>query len=131
MKRVLLIIGISITAIFFCFILTMHIWIGHGIRERINIAKMQYSGIAEDALIAYLLDTKHSPSDRSDVAIWTLGQIQSKKALPILYGFYKNDPEGKTCRGHHNSVLCQYEIYKAIKCIEHDYWWVSRPGLNK
>ncbi|HEY5124893.1 MAG TPA: HEAT repeat domain-containing protein [Ignavibacteria bacterium] len=138
MKRVLFIIGISLTVIFFCFFLAMRIWCGHGIKERISIAKQQYSGTAEDALIAYLSDTTHSTRDRSDVAIWTLGQIRSQKALPILKELYKNDPEGKTCKYHHDSVLCQYEIHKAIVSIEHGWlgakeknWFGSWSGLNK
>jgi hypothetical protein len=138
MKRVLFIIGISLTVIFFCFFLAMRIWCGHGIKERISIAKQQYSGTAEDALIAYLSDTTHSTRDRSDVAIWTLGQIRSQKALPILKELYKNDPEGKTCKYHHDSVLCQYEIHKAIISIEHGWlgakeknWFGSWSGLNK
>ena len=138
MKRILIIIGIGLTVIFFCFILAMRIWIGHGIKERINIAKKQYSGIAEDVLIAYLSDTTNSPQNRSDVAIWTLGQIRSLKALPILKELYKNDPEGKTCKYHHNTVLCQYEIHKAIVSIEHNWlgakeknWFGSWSRLNK
>ena len=116
----------------------MRIWIGHGIKERIGVAKQQYTGTAEDALIVYLLDTTHSPHSRSDVAIWTLGQIRSKKALPVLYELYKNDPEGKTCKGRHDSVICQYEIHKAIVSIEHKWlgakeknWFGSWARLNK
>jgi hypothetical protein len=138
MKRVLFIVGISLTIIFLSFIIAMRIWIGHSIQDRIDIAKKQYSGIAEDALIAYLSDTIHSPSERTDVAIWTLGQIRSKKALPLLYKLYKNDPEGRTCKGRHNSVLCQYELHKAIVSIEHNWlgakeknWFGSWSRLNK
>ena len=75
MKRILVIIGISITVVFFCFILAIRIWIGTAIKERISIAQHRYSGTTEDALIAYLSDTTNSPHDRTDVAIWTLGQI--------------------------------------------------------
>jgi hypothetical protein len=138
MKRILFIIGISLTVMFLSFFLVMRIWIGHGIKERISIAKQQYSGLAEDALIAYLSDTTHTPRDRSDVAIWTLGQIRSQKALPILKELYKNDPEGKTCKYHHNTVLCQYEIHKAIVSIERKWlgakeknWFGSWSRLNK
>jgi hypothetical protein len=138
MKRIFLKIGIGLTVIFFCFVLAMRIWIGHGIKERITIAKQQYSGTAEDALIAYLSDTTHPPHNRSDVAIWTLGQIRSEKALPILYELYKNDPEGKTYKGRHGSVLCQYEIHKAIVSIEHNWlgakeknWFGSWSRLKK
>ena len=138
MKRILFIAGISITVLLLCLFLAMRIWIGHGIKDRISIAKLQYSGIAEDALIAYLQDTAHTPQKRSDVAIWTLGQIRSKKALPILKGLYKDDPLGKTCKGHHNTVLCQYEIHKAIVSIERGWlgakeknWFGSWSRLNK
>lgn len=137
-KRTLIFTGTSLGALFFCFILAMRIWIGYGIKERINIAKQQYSGIAEDALIAYLSDTTYTPQDRSDIAIWTLGQIRSQKALPILKELYKNDPEGKTCKYHHDTVLCQYEIHKAIVSIERKWlgakeknWFGSWSGLNK
>jgi len=138
MKRGLLKIGISLIVILFCFFLVIRTWIGHGIKERINSAKQQYSGTAEDALLAYLSDTTHSPKSRTDVAIWSLGQIRSKKALPILYELYKNDPEGKTCKGRHDSVLCQYEIHKAIVSIEHNWlgakeknWFGSWSKLKK
>ena len=137
-KRTFIGTAIGFAILFLCFILAMRIWIGHGVKERISIAKQQYSGTAEDALIAYLSDTAHTPHDRSDVAIWTLGQIRSKKALPILKGLYKNDPQGKTCKYHHDTVLCQYEIHKAIVSIEHKWlgakeknWFGSWSRLNK
>lgn len=138
MKRILFKIGIGLTVILFCFILVIRIWIGHGIKGNIALAKSHYPGKAEDALIAYLFDTNNSPIDRSHKAIWTLGQIRSKKALPVLSEFYKNDPDGKTCKGHHNSVLCQYEIHKAMVSIDHGWlgakeknWFGSWSRLNK
>ncbi|MFZ0282327.1 MAG: HEAT repeat domain-containing protein [Bacteroidales bacterium] len=129
MKRVFFIIGISLTVIFLCLFLAMRIWCGHGVKECISIATQQYSGTAEDALIAYLSDTTHTPHDRSHVAIWTLGQIRSKKALPVLRGLYKNDPQGKTCKYSHDKVLCQYEIHKAIVSIEHRWLGAKEKNL--
>ncbi len=138
MKRIFISIGFGVGVVIICFIISVRTWIGLGIKERINIAKQQYSGIAEDALISYLVDTTHTPRDRSDVAIWTLGQIHSQKALPILKELYKNDPQGKTCKYHHDKVLCQYEIHKAIVSIEHKWlgakeknWFGSWSRLNK
>jgi hypothetical protein len=129
MKRVI-IIGASLVFIFICTVVVIMSSINHGIKERISIAQQKYQGTAEDALIAYLLDTTNSPRDRTDVAIWTLGQIQSQKALPILKEMYNYDAEGKTCSGKHDSVLCQYGIYKAIRAIESN-WWPLHPELNK
>jgi len=130
MKRAIIIVAASLIVVFIGGVTIIMLSINHGIKERIGIAQEKYQGNAEDALIAYLSDTTNSPQDRSDVAIWTLGQIQSRKALPILKEMYNSDPEGKTCHGRHDSVLCQYEIYKAIRAIESN-WWPLHPELNK
>ena len=132
MKRILISFGISLATLFLLLILLRPFFrIGHDIKERISIAQQQYPGTAEDALIAYLIDTTNSPHDRGDVAIWTLGQIHSKKALPILKGLYRNDPKGKTCHGKHDYMLCQYGIHTAIVTIENYYPSVSGPELKK
>jgi hypothetical protein len=130
MKRKLIILSASLLTLLILGFFAIYIWIDFDVKKNINYAREKYSGTAEDALITYLLDTTNSPQDRSSVAIWTLGQIHSKKALPILKGLYKNDPEGKTCHRKHNSVLCQYEIYKAIKAEESN-WWPLHSRLNK
>ena len=130
MKRKLIIVSSSLLAFFVLGFLSIYIWIDFDVKKNIKTAREKYSGNAEDALIAYLLDTTNSPQNRSSLAIWTLGQIQSKKALPILKDFYKNDPEGKTCYGKHDSVLCQYEIYKAMNATKVN-WWPLHSRLNK
>ena len=128
-------IGITLTVIF-CFIIFMMPFfrIGPDIKEHISTAQQRYPNAAteEDALIAYLVDTTNSPRDRGDIAIWTLGQIHSKKALPILKGIYRNDPKGKTCHGKHDSVLCQKGIHTAIETIENYYYTeFSSPVIKK
>ena len=130
MKRKLIILSAGLLNLLISGFLALYIWIDIDVKKNINHAKGIYPGTAEDALIAYLLDTNNSPEDRSHIAIWTLGQIHSQKALPILKGLYNNDPEGKTCYGKHDSVLCQYELYKAIKAEESN-WWPLHSRLNK
>jgi hypothetical protein len=122
MKKKLLILSAAIVTMAVLGFFALYIWIDADVRKNIKTAKEKYSGNAEDALVAYLLDTTNTYQDRTSIAIWTLGQIQSQKALPILKGLYRNDPEGKTCYGRHDSVLCQYGIYKAIKAAESDWW---------
>jgi len=128
-KRILIILGAGIVIAFICFVLVVNLWIGYTVKENIEIAKNKYPGTAEDALIAYLLDATNSPRDRTHIAIWTLGQIQSEKAMPVLNELYKNDPDGKTCSGKHDSVLCQYEIYKALNVAKVN-WWPLHRKLN-
>jgi hypothetical protein len=130
-ERISVTIGVSLTVII-CFIILMMPFfrIRHDIKENISIAQQRYPGTTEDALIAFLADTTNSPHDRS-MAIYSLGQINSKKALPILKGLYKNDPKGKICHGKHDSVLCQKEIYTAIETIKYHYPEISGPVLKK
>jgi len=130
MKRVLMIIGITILCILAAAILALKIWIGHDVKENIQPAQQKYPGTTEDALLAFLLDERNSYNERTHKAIWTLGQIRSEKALPLLRYFYKDDPKGKTCYGKHDSLLCQYEIHKAIVAIE-KRGIISYARLNK
>ena len=117
-KRKMIIAGMAVFLVSLCALLGMHAWIGHTVKENIELAMRLYPGAAEEALILFLDDEANSARDRTHVAVWTLGRIGSNKALPVLYRYYKNDPEGKTCFGRHESVLCQYEIHKAITAIE-------------
>jgi hypothetical protein len=72
-----------------------------------------------------MLDKDQSPNERSHTAIWTLGQMRSEKALPYLREMYTDDPGGLTCKGRHDSVLCQYNLHKAIVNIENG-WFGAR-----
>jgi len=127
MRRIIILTGAGLIFLFISAFAVLMLLIRHGEKERITTAQEKYQGTAEEALIAYLQDTTNSPRDRTDVAIWTLGQIRSQEALPILKELYHDDPEGKTCHGRHDSVLCQYGIFKAIRTIESDSWQIARP----
>lgn len=125
MKRIILFTGVSLAFILICSVIIIEVSINRGVKERISISQEKYPGNPEEALIAYLSDTTNTTRDRTDIAIWTLGQIQSQKALPILKELYHDDPKGKTCQNRHDSVLCQYGIYKAIRAIESNWWFLS------
>ena len=118
MKRIILISVFALALLGVAAITTLRTWMEQSVKSNIELAKAQYPGRAEDALIAFLSDTNQTTHDRIHKAIWTLGQIRSKKALPLLKELYKGDPKGETCFGKHDSLLCQYEIYKAIQAIE-------------
>lgn len=130
MKRVLIIIASIFVFFLVAGFIGIYIWIDRDVRKNIVLAQTKYTGKAEDALIAYLLDETNSPQNRSHIAVWTLGQIQSQKAIPILEGIYHNDPEGKTCKGRHNTVICKYEIHKALHAQKMN-WWPLHAYLNK
>ncbi|MBN1821631.1 MAG: HEAT repeat domain-containing protein [Prolixibacteraceae bacterium] len=130
MKRLLTIIAIVIIFLISSSFVVINIWIGHDVKQNIKLAQLKYGGSAEDALITFLEDKNNSFNDRTHKAVWTLGQIRSEKALPILKKYYYDDPKGKTCKGNHNSMLCQYELHKAISAIENGRLF-SFARLNK
>ncbi len=130
MKRKGIILAGSLISLLILGYFAIYVWIDLDVKANIKTAKEKYPGNAEDALIAYLNDTSNSPENRSHIAVWTLGQIQSMKALPVLKEYYKNDPEGKTCKGKHASVICQYEIYKALNAARVN-WWPLHARLNR
>ena len=117
--RITISAGLLLLVLLFSGMMGLSAWIGKDCKENILKAKTQYSGTAEQALIAFLEDTENSVYDRTHVAIWTLGQIRSEKALPLLKDLYQNDPDGESCYGKHDSLLCQRELFKAIEAIEH------------
>jgi len=118
MKKFLIIAGSSVTALFLIGIAVLYFWIRSDVSKNIELAQKKYPGNAEAALISYMMDESNSFNDRTHKAIWTLGMMKSERALPFLKSLYKNDPEGKTCYKDHSSMLCQYELYKAISKIE-------------
>ena len=130
MKRILTRVFLLFIILVLAGFIGLYFWSESSVRENISTAKSKYPGNAEEALIALLLDSTNSPHDRTHIAIWTLGQIQSEKAVPVLEQLYKNDPEGKTCKGHHDEMLCQYEIYKALNATEAN-WLPLHAHLNK
>jgi len=118
MKRIVIVSGIIIVTGAILLLSAIYCWNGITIRVNIKTAKEAYPGNAEEALVAMLKDSTRSPYVRSHTAIWTLGQISSEKALPVLQELYQDDPDGITCYGKHDSLLCQYEINKAIRSIQ-------------
>lgn len=118
MKKKLLFAVLILVAGSIVFVSAIHLWNGMTVRKNIDAAREEYPGSAEEALIAMLLDSTRSPYVQTHTAIWTLGQIRSEKALPVLQELYMDDPDGITCYGKHDSLLCQYELNKAIKSIE-------------
>jgi len=130
MKRNFIIAGFVLAGMAVTAFIGIYIWIDISVQRNISAAKEMYGGRAEEALIAYLQDAGNSYYDRSHVAIWTLGQIHSQKAIPLLEQLYKKDPHGETCKGKHDSVLCQYEIHKALQAGRSN-WWPLHERLNR
>ena len=82
--------------------------IGAEVRAASDMARQQHAGDPVEALLRFVADTNHSPGDRNR-AVWALGQLGDRRALPVLQKYYSGEP----C--DHRSALCQHELRKAIK----------------
>ena len=130
MKRILIIIGTVGIVLLLAFLLIIRSIMRQSVIKNIIIATEMYQGTPEEALISMLIDENAPMQERTHTAVWTLGQLKSEIALPILKDLYKEDPKGETCYGNHDSMLCQYEIYKAIGAIE-KFQLFKFPNLKK
>lgn len=77
------------------------------VKEMSAEATREYPGDRIEALMAYVDSDNHSLRQRNR-AVWALGQIGDKRALPVLEKWYT----GGSC--DHKNSLCQYELAKAI-----------------
>lgn len=85
--------------------------IGSGVNERSQSAMAQFGSDRVEALIALVDCQTCSLHDRTQ-AVWALGQLRDKRALPGLYKYNTGSP----C--DYQRLICQYEISKAIRWTE-------------
>jgi hypothetical protein len=62
--------------------------------------------------LAALVDCSQCSLSERDMAVWALGELRDRRALPALKAHYT----GGKC--DHNAGLCQYELGKAIMKLE-------------
>jgi hypothetical protein len=110
-KKVLVYGTLVCLAFLFIFYLWACLSIRSGVKKISAEATQQYPGDRVEALISYVKSENHSLRQRN-LAVWALGQIGDKRALPVLNQFYTGGP----C--DHNHYLCQGELQKAIKLCE-------------
>jgi hypothetical protein len=100
-------IGISVFLLFFVVTCT---WIGFDVKTQCRDAKSQYGGDCTEALISLLKDENQRFRLRNS-AIWALGQLGDRRALPVLQSFYTgNIPDREPL----DKTISQYELKKAI-----------------
>lgn len=110
MKKLLVIIAVVADMLVLMFIITS-IWIGQDVNKQCKIAQVRHQGDCIEVLMKYLQDDKNDFKSRNS-AIWALGQLGDKRALPILEKYYTgNIPKKESL----DKGISQYELQKAIK----------------
>ena len=83
-----------------------------GVKTTCLRAKAAHPGDCMSALTAYIQSDTHTFRERNK-ALWALGQLADKKALPFLQELEASYAMVNKC--DHNTQVCPDEIYKAIK----------------
>jgi hypothetical protein len=114
LKRVLK-LAVWILAIAVGFLMIVYLgaslMIGWGINKESRSARAQFNGDRIEALMA-LVDCQNCRLENRNHAVWALGQLRDRRALPVLYKYRT----GKPC--NHLRQICQHEISKAIRWTE-------------
>jgi len=95
--------------------LTMH-WISSDVRAACHEARQEFEGDCVEALVAYASSDQHTFEERNS-AIWALGEIGDKRALPVLEKLlYMESLCSSPCNV--STCMCQYSVEKAIRLCE-------------
>jgi hypothetical protein len=100
-----------LAGLFVIALVVIDLGIGWGVKSYSEKAIATFGGDRVEALIAQVECETCNLDDRNH-AVWTLGQLKDKRALPALYKYYTGEP----C--NHMQQICQYELSKAIKWTE-------------
>lgn len=115
LKRIIISLGI------FIFILVLMLFFYSFFKIYLDVksaclrTQSEYVKDCVDSLIEYIQSDKNTFKNRNS-AVWALGQLADKKALPFLYELDKSLPQQEKCK--YENSLCKYEVQKAIKWCE-------------
>jgi hypothetical protein len=85
--------------------------IGHGVNSISEKALRDHPGDKVAALMALVESEQHTYHDKNH-AVWALGQLGDRRALPLLRKYYTGGESGD------DTSLSQYELKKAIELCE-------------
>ncbi len=109
-QKIFYLFAVGLTVILL-FLLIGGVWIGYEVKRLCQEAKWEYQKTdCIEALITTLEDESQGYRTRNH-AIWALGQLGDKQALPVLQKYYTGYIPDKEPL---DKVISQYELEKAI-----------------
>lgn len=114
LKKIIIFLSIAVVCVIILSIIVSFHAIYTGVKRICVQAKEEYAQDCITSLVLLIKSDEHTTKEKIH-AIWALGQLADKRALPYLNEFRKKfdceaDPE--------RSKLC-YELLKALKWCEH------------
>ena len=108
----------AVLLLILAFIAIIYMIIFTEVRNTCDRAIAAYQKDCVDSLVLVLESEDKSVKEKND-AIWALGQIADKRALPVLEKLYTGEiPEREPL----DKVISQYEIEKSIHWINEGNW---------
>lgn len=104
-------------SIFILFFVISCSWIGFEVKNQCQIAINKYGKDCVESLIMTLDNNNEAFKTRND-AVWALGQMGDRRALPTLKKYYTGKIPN---REPLNKTISQYELKKAIKLVAGGY----------
>ncbi len=101
-------IGVSIILLFF---VITSVWIGHDVKQQCLDAKREYDKQDCVEALLTLLNDDHRGFRARNYAIWALGELGDRKALPVLQKYYTGNIPA---REPLDKMISQYELKKAV-----------------
>jgi len=95
-KRIFLILAGLMVFAFFALVAFSFFVIHKSVRSNCIKAKNEFGGDCIDSLIALVKSEKFKTREKNS-AIWALGQLADKRALPLLYELEQSLPEQEKC----------------------------------
>ncbi len=113
LKKIIVVVIISVLFLIILSVALSFHAIYTGVKNICVQAKQEYAKDCVNSLVQFITSDEHSIKEKTH-AVWALGQIADKRAIPYLQEFQRTlgcekDPK--------KSKLC-YEIFKALKWCE-------------
>ncbi len=122
LRRRLLQVGMAGGGILLVLLVAVSVWIRHDVDVRCHAAQHRYGGDCVTALMTLLDDEDQDFTSRNG-AIWALGQLDDRRALPTLRSYYTGHiPAHEPW----NATISQYELKKAIRHLNGEFN-ITRP----
>ena len=109
-KRLMRVLYFTLAFLVIAFLAVCFI-IGHGVNSISEKALRDHPGDKVAALMALVESEQHTYHDKNH-AVWALGQLGDRRALPLLRKYYTGAESGD------DTSLSQYELKKAIALCE-------------
>jgi hypothetical protein len=113
-KKVLLVVGLVLLVGGILAVFGLKWIIDAEVNRLANHAVEHFQKDRIESLIALVMSDEFDIGQK-DNAIWALGILEDKRALPLLDSLYTGEP----C--DHANEICQYEVKKAILKIKGEY----------